>query len=109
MSPDLVDEQTPGESQEGIPNLSFLIPKSEASTVLGRARRSPMSRGIVCECCYHRCSVRELTQYCAGLPGKRSAPYLSQQPIQSQFALKVKQNQHKPSPWRLRTLKTPKV
>ena len=85
MSPNLAEEQISPESQEVIPNISFLIPKSEASSVLGRDRRS-MERGIYCECCLNPCSVGELTQYCAAKPasGKKRAPsatYLSKLPI----------------------------
>ena len=86
MSPNLAEEQTSQESQEVIPNISFLIPKSEASSVLGRDRRSSMERGIYCECCLNPCSVGELTQYCAAraASGKKRAPsatYLSKLPI----------------------------
>ena len=41
----------------------ILIPRSEANSYLVK-RSAYYEQGIVCECCYHRCSLRELLSYC---------------------------------------------
>ncbi|XP_052808151.1 con-Ins Im2-like [Mya arenaria] len=43
----------------------IVIPKSEANAYLSRQKRSSYyNRGIVCECCFHRCDIMELLSYC---------------------------------------------
>jgi len=34
----------------------------------GRARRSVLRQGIVCECCVHHCELGELQGYCSSTP-----------------------------------------
>ena len=68
---------------------SPFLPKHSALALLGnenamrRRRRRSIdfgSQGIVCECCHHKCSFREMTQYCSsdhssgGPFAKRSVP-----------------------------------
>lgn len=85
---------------------TIFLPKSVAMTY-ARSNRAPAAdngdyhtisrRGIVCECCTHRCSFGEILQYCSsprsgssgsadgdrshGTPGRRS-PVLSRQQLQ---------------------------
>ncbi|XP_067947270.1 uncharacterized protein [Watersipora subatra] len=47
--------------------------KHEADNFLKPSKRSDgLSTGIVCECCLHRCSRAEMSEYCAGSRRKRS-------------------------------------
>ncbi|XP_053398358.1 molluscan insulin-related peptide 3-like [Mercenaria mercenaria] len=56
-------------SERHLEDLSgILIRRQEANSYLVK-RSSFYERGIVCECCYHRCSVFELFSYCRGEPG----------------------------------------
>ncbi|XP_060600844.1 con-Ins Im2-like [Ruditapes philippinarum] len=45
----------------------ILIKRKEANSYLVK-RSNFYERGVVCECCYHRCSVFELFSYCRGEP-----------------------------------------
>nr|QUP51989.1 IRP-2 [Urechis unicinctus] len=58
---------------------SVFMSKTDALSYLQHKRSysHPLDVGIVCECCVHVCTPRELYQYCAsdtGLFGKRSYP-----------------------------------
>ncbi|XP_046346308.1 molluscan insulin-related peptide 1-like [Haliotis rufescens] len=41
--------------------VKFAAPKREALSYLGKRTSE---QGFVCECCYHRCSIGELREYC---------------------------------------------
>ncbi|XP_045169862.1 molluscan insulin-related peptide 3-like [Mercenaria mercenaria] len=45
------------------PIVDLLLPGTQASNFLDK-RGSFYRKGVSCECCYHSCSVRELTGYC---------------------------------------------
>ena len=99
MPLDLPDVPNPGRPSTNIAtspdenNNDIFLSKDQALSLLRRdVKRSARYldvhgsgsgyRGIVCECCHHRCSIKELTQYCAdpstslgarlGIIGKRS-------------------------------------
>nr|ALJ03494.1 insulin-like peptide 2 [Sinonovacula constricta] len=57
-------EEKPHQSELG----SLLIPREEANSYLVK-RSDYFERGIVCECCYHHCSIMELFSYCRNGPG----------------------------------------
>ncbi|KAI0233558.1 hypothetical protein LSAT2_016195 [Lamellibrachia satsuma] len=55
----------------------FFLPKQMAHEFLSKRNKGWQAhgtffRGITCECCQHRCSLPELTQYCAEPVEKRT-------------------------------------
>ena len=62
----LLSEQSPGLANHIVGLLhskGILNSKKDASMFLNK-RADYYRSGISCECCYHRCSLRELSMYC---------------------------------------------
>ena len=48
-----------------------LLSQQDAKTMFSKRMGRPVKQGIVCECCKHQCSMREMVEYCnLGSPGR---------------------------------------
>ena len=48
-----------------------LLSQQDAKTMFSKRMGRPVKQGIVCECCKHQCSMREMVEYCnMGSPGR---------------------------------------
>jgi len=61
---DDVPDADDGDGRVAGPFLSPVAALSFTSTQRRRRRRAVLRRGIVCECCVHRCHLDELQGYC---------------------------------------------
>lgn len=52
------------QSNELHPSLSDILVDREAATSFLDKRASYFQSGVACECCYHSCSIKELSYYC---------------------------------------------
>ena len=50
-----------------------LLSQQDAKTMFEKRMGRPVKQGIVCECCKHQCSMKEMVEYCNMAPPQGAA------------------------------------